>query len=65
MRKADHLTVSEAEAAIEGIVALTTACARTRLAGGEADYVKSRRKAALGLHRRASWKRAAWAQRDR
>jgi AraC-like DNA-binding protein len=39
--------VSEAEAAIEGIVALTTACARARLAGDEADHVKSRRKAAL------------------
>ena len=45
--QADHLTVSEAEAAIEGIVALTTACARARLAGDEADHVKSRRKAAL------------------
>ena len=45
--QADHLTVSEAEAAIEGIVALTTACVRARLAGNEADHVKSRRKAAL------------------
>jgi AraC-like DNA-binding protein len=45
--QADHLTVSEAEAAIEGIVALTTACARARLAGDELDHVKSRRKAAL------------------
>jgi AraC-like DNA-binding protein len=45
--QADDLTVSEAEAAIEGIVALTTACARVRLAGDEADHVKSRRKAAL------------------
>jgi AraC-like DNA-binding protein len=44
---ADDLTVSEAEAAIEGIVALTTASARARLAGDEADRVKSRRKAAL------------------
>jgi AraC-like DNA-binding protein len=45
--QADDLTVSEAEAAIEGIVALTTACARARLAGDEADHVKSRRKAVL------------------
>jgi AraC-like DNA-binding protein len=45
--QADDLTVSEAEAAIEGIVALTTACARARLAGDETDHVKSRRKAAL------------------
>jgi AraC-like DNA-binding protein len=45
--QADHLTVSEAEAAIEGIVAMTTACARARLAGDETDHVKSRRKAAL------------------
>ena len=45
--QADDLTVSEAEAAIEGIMALTTACARARLAGNEADHVKSRRKAAL------------------
>jgi hypothetical protein len=63
--QADHLTVSEAEAAIEGIVALTTASARARLAGDETDHVKSRRKARAGLHRRTSWKRAAWAQRDR
>jgi AraC-like DNA-binding protein len=45
--QADHLTMNEAEAAIEGIVALTTACARARLAGYEAGHVKSRRKAAL------------------
>ncbi len=45
--QADHLTVSEAEAAIEGIAALTTAFARARLAGDEADHVKSRRKVAL------------------
>ena len=45
--QADHLTVSEAGAAIEGIVALTTACARARRAGDEADRTKSRRKAAL------------------
>jgi AraC-like DNA-binding protein len=45
--QADDLTVNEAEAAIEGIVALTTACARARLADHEADHVKSRRKAAL------------------
>jgi AraC-like DNA-binding protein len=45
--QADDLTVSEAEAAIDGIMALTTACARARLAGDEADQVKSRRKAAL------------------
>jgi AraC-like DNA-binding protein len=45
--QADNLTVSEAEAAIEGIVALTTACARARLADDEARHVKSRRKAAL------------------
>jgi AraC-like DNA-binding protein len=45
--QADHLTVSEAEAAIDGIVALTTACARARLAGDEADHVKSKRKLAL------------------
>jgi AraC-like DNA-binding protein len=45
--QADDLTVSEAEAAIEGIVALTTACARTRLAGDELDHGKSKRKAAL------------------
>ena len=46
--QADHLTMSEAEAAIEGIVALTTACARGRLAGEEMDHLKSRRKATLG-----------------
>jgi len=45
--QADDLTVGEGEAAIEGIVALTTACARARLAGDEADHWKSRRKAAL------------------
>lgn len=45
--QADDLTVNEAEAAIEGIVAMTTAFARARLAGDEADHVKSRRKAAL------------------
>ncbi len=45
--QADDLTVSEAEAAIEGIVALTTACARARLAGDEADHVELRRRAVL------------------
>jgi AraC-like DNA-binding protein len=45
--QADHLTVSEAEAAIEGIMALTTACARARPAADETDRVKTRRKAAL------------------
>ncbi|MEW6454077.1 MAG: helix-turn-helix domain-containing protein [Pseudomonadota bacterium] len=45
--QADDLTVSEAEAAIEGIVALTTAYARARLASDETDHVKSRRKAAF------------------
>jgi AraC-like DNA-binding protein len=45
--QADNLTVSEAEAAIEGIVALTTACARLGQAGDEADHVKARRKLAL------------------
>ena len=45
--QADDLTVSEAEAAIEGIVALTTALARARLGGDELHRVKSRRKAAL------------------
>jgi AraC-like DNA-binding protein len=45
--QADYLTVSEAEAVIEGIVALMTAFAHTRLAGGEADRVKSRKRAAL------------------
>lgn len=46
--QADDLTVGEAEAAIDGIMALTTACARSRLAGREADHVNARRKAALG-----------------
>ncbi len=45
--QAGLLTVSEAEAAIEGIVALTTAFARARLVNDEADHVKSRRKTAL------------------
>lgn len=45
--QAGDLTVSEAEAAIEGIVALTTAYARARLASDEADHVRARRKAAL------------------
>ena len=45
--QADHLTMAEAEAAIEGIVALTTAFARARLADGESSHVKSRKKAAL------------------
>lgn len=45
--RADDLTVSDAEAAIEGIVALTTSCARARLADDEAGHLKSRRKAAL------------------
>src|SRR5262249_53561519 len=45
--QADDLTVSEAEAAIHGIVALTTACARIKLGGDELDHVKSKRKAAL------------------
>jgi AraC-like DNA-binding protein len=45
--QADDLTVSEAEAAIEGLVALTTACARIRLARDELDHLKSRRKAVL------------------
>jgi len=44
--RADDLTVSEAEAAIEGIVALTTACARLSL-GDERERLKSRRKVAL------------------
>jgi AraC-like DNA-binding protein len=39
--------VSEAEATVEGIVAMTTAFARIRLADDELDHVKSRRKAAL------------------
>ena len=45
--QADDLTLSEAEAAIEGIVALTTGFARVKLAGDQSDQVKSRRKAAL------------------
>jgi len=45
--QADDLTMNDAEAAIEGIVALTTACARARLAGDESEQVTSRRKAAL------------------
>lgn len=45
--QADHLTMSEAEAAIDGIVALTAGCARASLAGDELDPLKSRRKAAL------------------
>jgi AraC-like DNA-binding protein len=45
--QADHLTVAEAEAAIEGIVALTTACARAKLAGDEADHSEVQAKAAL------------------
>ena len=44
---ADDLTVSEAEAAIEGIVALTTAFARARRLADEAHHVKSRKKAVL------------------
>jgi AraC-like DNA-binding protein len=45
--QADHLTMSEAEAAIEGIVALTAACARARVASEETDQLKSRKNAAL------------------
>lgn len=45
--QAEQLTMSEAEAAIEGIVALTTAFARVKLAGDEPRHVKSRKKAAL------------------
>jgi AraC-like DNA-binding protein len=45
--QADGMTVSEAEAAIEGIAAMTTAFARIRLAGNESDHLKSRRRAAL------------------
>src|SRR5262249_19763330 len=45
--QADHLTISEAATAIDGILALTTACARLRLPGEELDHLKSRRKAAL------------------
>ena len=44
--QAEHLTMNEADAAVEGIMALTTACARARL-GHEAGRLKSRRKAAL------------------
>ena len=43
--QADDLTVSEA--AVEGIMALTTAYARARLASDEADHMNSRRKAAF------------------
>jgi AraC-like DNA-binding protein len=46
--QADHLTMSEAEAAIEGIVALTTAFARARFASDESNHVISRKRAALG-----------------
>ena len=45
--QADSLTMSEAEAAIEGIVALTTALARAQLAVDEPGHVKSRKKSAL------------------
>jgi AraC-like DNA-binding protein len=45
--QADHLTVSEAEAVAEGIVAMTTAFARTKLANNESNHVRSRKKAAL------------------
>jgi AraC-like DNA-binding protein len=45
--QADNLTVSEAEAAVDGIVTLATSCARARLARDEAHHVKSRRQAAL------------------
>jgi AraC-like DNA-binding protein len=45
--QADSMTVNEAEATIEGIVALATAYARVRLAGDEANRVKSKRKAVL------------------
>jgi AraC-like DNA-binding protein len=45
--QADNLTVNEASAAIDGIVAVTTSCARARLARDEAHHVKSRRQAAL------------------
>jgi AraC-like DNA-binding protein len=45
--QADHLTMSDALAAIEGIVALTAACARARVAGEESDQLNSRKKAAL------------------
>jgi AraC-like DNA-binding protein len=42
-----HLTVSEAEAVTEGIVAMATAFARTKLANNESNHVRSRKKAAL------------------
>ncbi len=45
--QADRLTVSDAEAAVEGVVALTTACVRAKMASDEANHVKSRRKSAL------------------
>jgi AraC-like DNA-binding protein len=45
--QADQMTVSEAEAATESIVAMTTAFARIRLTGNESDHLKSRRRAAL------------------
>lgn len=45
--QADNLAMSEAEAAVDGIVALTTSCARARLARDEAHHVKSRRQAAF------------------
>jgi len=64
--QADDLTVSEAEAAVEGIVALTTACARARLAGDETAHVKSRRKAALDhidAHRTVLMAMGPWVKR--
>jgi AraC-like DNA-binding protein len=45
--QADNLTVSEAEAAVDGLMALTTSCARAKLARDEAHHVKSRRRAAF------------------
>ncbi len=45
--EADDLTVTEADAAIEGIVALTTAFARARRAADDTHHVKARRKAVL------------------
>lgn len=45
--QADGLTVNEAEAAIDGILALTTAFARARRLVDEARHVKSRRKIVL------------------
>jgi AraC-like DNA-binding protein len=45
--QADDLTVSEAEAAIEGIVALTAACARSTPADDQLAEVKARRRAAM------------------